>query len=88
MIRECWQEDVKTFRYTACPLSTKAPYTLFMLSTEAFAYEISHTNNAEHRRILQEGFEAAVKNSGKGDFGKTLGQMIHFSPHACAAMEE
>ena len=88
MIRECWQEDVKTFRYTACPLSTKAPYTLFMLSTEAFAYEISRTNNAEHRRILREGFEAAVKNSGKGDFGKTLGQMIHFSPHACAAIEE
>ena len=39
MIRECWQEDVKTFRYTACPLSSKTPYSLFMLSVEALAYE-------------------------------------------------
>jgi hypothetical protein len=88
MIRECWQEDVKTFRYTACPLSTKTPYSLFMLSTEAFAYEISHTNNSEHRRILREGFRAAVENGGKGDFGKTLGQMIHFTPHACEVIEQ
>ncbi len=86
MIRECWQEDVKTFRYTACPLSTKAPYGLFLLSVEAMAYEARLTGNREHLRILREGFRAAIRKSGD-DFGKSLGQMTFFAPHALEAMD-
>jgi hypothetical protein len=88
MIRECWQEDVKTFRYTACPLSTKTPYGLFMLSAEAMAYEVQLTGNAEHRRILREGFRAAVSKTGSDGFGKGLAQMTFFAPHALAALED
>ncbi|MHC4402805.1 MAG: exo-rhamnogalacturonan lyase family protein [Planctomycetota bacterium] len=88
MIRECWQEDVKTFRYTACPLSSKAPYTLFMLSTEAMAYEIAQTGNEEHLRILREGIRAAVPNDDGHHNGKSLAQMIFFTPHGLAALEE
>jgi hypothetical protein len=87
MIRECWQEDVKTFRYTACSLSSKTPYSLFMLSVEAMAYEAALTGNAEHLRILREGFRAAVPKGSSNEFGKSLAQMIHFSPHALHMLE-
>ena len=88
MIRECWQEDVKTFRYTACPLSSKAPYTLFMLSVEAMAYEAALTGNREHLRILREGFRAAVPKGDGQSAGKGLAQMIYFAPHGLAALKE
>jgi len=88
MIRECWQEDVKTFRYTACPLSSKAPYCLFVLSAEAMAYEIAHTGNVEHLRILREGLRAAIPKGDGYHHGKSLGQMIFFTPHALRLLEE
>jgi len=87
MIRECWQEDVKTFRYTACPLSSKTPYCLFMLSTEAMAYEIAQTGNQEHLRILREGIRAAIPEGDGHHFGKNLAQMIFFTPHGLGALE-
>ena len=88
MIRECWQEDVKTFRYTACPLSSKAPYALFLLSAEAMAYEVAHTGNREHRRVLREGLRAAIHKSAASGFGKSLGQTLFFTPHGLAALED
>jgi len=88
MIRECWQEDVKTFRYTACPLSSKAPYCLFVLSAEAMAYEIAHTGNVEHLRILREGLRAAIPKGDGYHHGKSLGQMIFFTPHALRLLED
>lgn len=87
MIHECWQEDVKTFRYTACPLSSPRPYSLFMLCVEALAYEAQLTGNREHLRILREGFRAAVENSSRSGFGKGLGQMTFFAPHALSALQ-
>jgi uncharacterized protein YyaL (SSP411 family) len=87
MIRECWQEDVKTFRYTACPLSTKKPYSLFMLSAEAMAYEAALTGNQEHFRILREGFRAAIPRADADRFGKSLAQMIFFAPHGLSMLE-
>ena len=86
MIRECWQEDVKTFRYTACPLSSKTPYGLFMLSVEALAYEAQLTGNREHQRILREGFHSAVVHGDGHSFGKGLGQMTFFAPFALDAL--
>lgn len=86
MVRECWQEDVKTFRYTACPLSSKAPYVLFVLSAEAMAYETALTGNREHLRILREGMGAAIEKGGN-QFGKNLAQMIFFAPHGLAALD-
>ena len=88
MIRECWQEDVKTFRYTACPFSSKTPYCLFMLSTEAMAYEIAQTGNQEHLRILREGVRAAVPKGDDHNLGKNLAQMIFFTPHGLAPLDD
>lgn len=88
MIRECWEEDVKTFRYTACPLSSKRSFGLLMLSAEAMAYEARLTGNPEHLRIFREGFRSAVTRGGGDGFGKNLAQMTFFTPHALAALEE
>lgn len=85
MIRECWMEDVKAFRYTPCPLTKPTPYVT--LAAEAMAHEIAHTGNKEHLRILREGLRAVFDKSG-ADFGKGLAQLIHFTPHALAALEE
>ncbi|WP_437205607.1 beta-L-arabinofuranosidase domain-containing protein [Planctomicrobium sp. SH664] len=82
MIRECWEEDEQTFRYTACPLSSRRSYGLFMLSAEAMAYEADLTSNEEHLRILRAGFRSAVMGDRGTDFGKGAAQTIHFAPHA------
>lgn len=87
MIRECWQEDVKTFRYTACPLSAKTPYDLFMLSAEAMAYEARLTGNAEHLRILREGVHSAIPKGNSENFGKGFAQMTFFAPYALSMLE-
>ena len=88
MIRECWQEDVKTFRYTACPLSSKAPYGLLLLSAEAMAYEAALTGNKEHLRIFREGFRALMAHSGGMDFGKGLAMVVYFAPYGLTALED
>ena len=87
MIRECWQEDVKTFRYTACPLSSKTPYELFMLCAEAIAYESQLTGNREHQRIFRAGFAAALARDNASGMGKPFAQMTFFAPHALSALE-
>ena len=86
MIRECWQEEAGTFRYTACPLSSRTPYVLFLLSAEAMAYEAALTGNREHLRVLGKGLRAALGDSNR--FGKNLAQMIFFAPHALPALEQ
>ncbi|HUT36640.1 MAG TPA: hypothetical protein VNE39_24335 [Planctomycetota bacterium] len=85
MIRECWMEEVKAFRYTPCPLTKPTPYTT--LAAEAMAYEVALTGNKEHLRILREGLRAVFEKTG-GDFGKGLAQIIHFTPHALAALDD
>lgn len=86
MIRECWQEEAGTFSYTACPLSSRTPYVLFALSAEAMAYEAKLTGNREHLRILRKGLRATIRH--QSDFGKNLAQMIFFTPHGLAALEQ
>ncbi len=81
MIRECWVEEDKAFRYTACPLSTPRSYTSICLAAEGMAYESQQTDNPEHRRILREGILEMMRRTGSGD-GKSLGQLIHFTPFA------
>jgi hypothetical protein len=86
MIRECWMEDVKAFRYTPCPLTKPTPYTT--LAAEAMAYEIALTGNKEHLRVLREGLRAAIPKDSSHDHGKSLAQIIHFTPHALAVLDE
>lgn len=87
MIRECWEEEQKTFRYTACVLSPKTWNTLFLLSAEAMAYEIDHTGNEEHLRIFQEGMNAVIQHGIPGG-GKGLAQVIYFAPLGLSVLEQ
>ena len=79
MIRECWEEEPKAFRYTACPLSPLT-YSLLPLASEAMAYEIALTHDAEHQRVFREGMTTAIQKGCNG-FGKTLAQWLCFSPY-------
>ncbi len=79
MIRECWEEQPKAFRYTACPLSPLT-YSLLPLASEAMAYEIALTHNAEHQRVFREGMTTAIQKGCNG-FGKTFAQWLCFTPY-------
>ncbi len=87
MIRECWVEKDRAFRYTACPLSTPRAYTSICLAAEGMAYEAQRTGNSEHRRILREGILEMMKRTGSGN-GKSFGQLIHFTPFALDALRK
>ncbi len=87
MIRECWVEKDKAFRYTACPLSTPRTYISVCLAAEALAYESTLTGNQEHRRILRDGVREMIRKTGSGD-GKSLAQLIHFTPFALDALKD
>ena len=87
MIRECWVQQDRAFRYTACPLSTPRTYTSVCLAAEGMAYEAKLTGNREHLRILREGLREVLRRTGSGD-GKSLAQLIHFTPHALEALGE
>lgn len=87
MIHECWVEEDKAFRYTACPLSTPRTYISVCLAAEGMAYEGQLTGNREHLRVLREGLREMLRKTGSGD-GKSLAQLIHFTPHALRALDE
>ena len=86
MIRECWLEDRRVFRYTACPLTNPASDAL-PLASEGMAYEAALTGNKEHLRVLREGLREMLRKPGPGN-GKSLTQLIHFTPYALRALGE
>ncbi|NUQ64713.1 MAG: hypothetical protein HUU20_19800 [Pirellulales bacterium] len=87
MIRECWVEDQKAFRYSACPISPLTP-ALLPLSAEAMAYEVRQTGNKEHLRVLQEGLSSSLKNVAPASGGSTMGIITHFTPFALEWLEK
>jgi hypothetical protein len=49
------------------------------------AYEAHLTGNEEHLRILRKGLGETIRH--ESDFGKSLAQLIFFTPHGLAALE-
>jgi hypothetical protein len=86
MIRECWVEDQKAFRYSACPISPLTP-ALLPLSAEAMAYEVQQTGNQEHLRVLREGMRSSLEKVPPNS-GAILGIMTHFTPFALRVIDE
>ena len=87
MIRECWVEEDRAFRYTACPLSPPKTYIGICLAAEGMAYECRLTGNREHLRVLKEGLRETLRKTGSGD-GKGTAQLIHFIPYALETLEQ
>ncbi len=85
MIRECWEEEPKAFRYTACPLSPLT-YSLLPLASEAMAYEIALTHDTEHQRVFRQGMTTAIQKGCNG-FGKTFAQWLCFSPYGLPVLK-
>lgn len=77
----------KAFRCTACPLSTLRTYISVCLAAEGMAYEGRLTDNREHLRVLRVGLEEMLRKTGSGD-GKSLAQLVHFTPYALHALGE
>ena len=86
MIRECWVEEEKAFRYAACPLSPLTP-SLLPLSAEAMAYAVRQTGNQEHLRVLREGLRSSLEKTPPGSGGSTFGIMTHFTPFALPMLD-
>ena len=57
-----------------------------MLSAEAMSYEAKLTGNREHLRVLRKGLRATIRDG--NEFGKSLAQMIFFTPHGLGALEQ
>jgi len=99
IIRQCWNEEHKTFYGSPCTHSRNSPPQAYcpttFLSSLAFAYEINATGNAEHRRIFQAAFETAIQ--GGWDLLETapmqaqagyLSRSFHFTPYGLRCLEE
>ncbi|MFH1922855.1 MAG: hypothetical protein ABIP48_23575, partial [Planctomycetota bacterium] len=87
MIRECWVEEEKAFRYSACSISPLTP-ALLPLSAEAMAYEIQQTGDQEHLRVLREGLRSSLEKVPPSAAGSVLGIMTHFTPFALDVLDE
>ncbi|MEX1228654.1 MAG: hypothetical protein WEB58_00345 [Planctomycetaceae bacterium] len=99
MIREAWSEEHKAFYLTSCIHQRNAPPQAYNTPTfhasEAFAYEANLTGNAEHRRIIRDALQAAIR-AGQAALaaGEPAGQTgyysgaFHFPPLALPVLEE
>jgi hypothetical protein len=99
MIRESWSEEGKSFYATACTHIRSEPPGPFSTSTllgaRAFAHEIGHTGNQEHRRIFNESFRrtvvAGMESVESGDPQSQAGyasRAFHFTPYGLRALED
>lgn len=99
LIRECWNEEHKSFYLTSCVHNRSNPppalCSATALASEAFAYESEATGNHEHRRIWRDAFQtmvnAGLESVARGDQQGQTGyysMMFHFTPHALQALED
>jgi hypothetical protein len=99
MIRECWDEEAGSFYPNSCvhqrdrPPAAYAPTTL--LSSLAFAHEISRTGNKEHQRIFRKAFQTSVAGSlqllDSGNVQSQAGygsRAFHFTSYGLKALED
>ena len=99
MIRECWDEDSKSFYPTACTHVRESHrgdcHPTILLSSLAFAHEIGLTGNNEHRRVFREAFKTAIQAGKDGlKSGHEQSQAgyssrwFHFTPFGLQALQE
>ena len=99
MIRECWNEEHKSFYPTSCIHQRDQPPPAYsptnLLCSLAFAHEIGLTGNREHKRIFRAGFKTAI-DEGRKMFAEGTRQFqagytsraFHFTPYGLRALED
>lgn len=99
MIRECWDDESKSFYGTACTHVQASrrgeAHPTVLLGSLAFAHVIKQTGNQEHRRIFGEAFDTAMKagqdqlQSGDPHAQAAFaGRWFHFTPYGLKALME
>jgi len=99
MIRECWHEEAGSFYDTACVHVRDKPPKAYagatMLSSLAFAHEISRTGDKEHLRVFRKAFRTSVAGAtqllNSGDVQAQAGyqsRAFHFAPYGLSALED
>lgn len=90
LIDDLWEEDVSGFRYTSCPVSSKGPWSNFLLFDGiGYAYRLSQQAgqpDAGLARHLREGTDPAI-NAMSG-MGKSFSQFIRVAPHFIGLLAE
>jgi hypothetical protein len=78
LIDDMWEDDVKGFRYTSCPKSSKGAWSNFLLF-DGMAYAYQLTGDKEIAKILAAGTDSAIASM--SGMGKSFSQYIRVAPH-------
>lgn len=90
LIDDMWVEDIGGFRYTSCPVSSKGPWSNFLLFDGiGYAYRLSQKAghpDAKLAHVLRRGTDPAIENM-RG-MGKSFSQFIRVAPHFLSLLAE
>lgn len=83
LIDDMWCEDVRGFRYTSCPVSSKGPWSNFLLFDGiGYAYRLTQKDGHPDERLashLRKGTDSAIE--AMSGMGKSYSQFIRVAPH-------
>jgi hypothetical protein len=85
-----WDESVGGFRYTSCPVSSKGPWSNFLLFDGiGYAYRLSQKAGKPDAKLAQhlaKGTDPAI--SAMSGMGKSFSQFIRVAPHFIGLLSE
>ena len=99
LIRECWDEETRSFYLSSCIHNRHNPppeqSSVTFLASHALAYESELTGSREHRRILRDAMRTGInaglrKVAAREQHGATgyASMLFRFTPYALYALEE
>jgi hypothetical protein len=90
LIDDMWDESVGGFRYTSCPVSSKGPWSNFLLFDGiGYAYRLSQKAGKPDAKLAQhlaKGTDPAI--SAMSGMGKSFSQFIRVAPHFIGLLSE
>ncbi|MFA7003181.1 MAG: hypothetical protein WC429_04010 [Verrucomicrobiia bacterium] len=90
LIDDMWEESVGGFRYTSCPVSSKGPWSNFLLFDGiSYAYRLSQKAGKPDAKLalhLQKGTDPAI--GAMSGMGKSFSQFIRVAPHFIGLLSE
>jgi hypothetical protein len=90
LLDDMWDESVGGFRYTSCPVSSKGPWSNFLLFDGiGYAYRLSQKTGKPDAKLAQhlaKGTDPAI-NAMSG-MGKSFSQFIRVAPHFIGLLSE